>query len=78
MLLNQVTDGDALVLRPRVAIFAQAAAAVFAAKSKREMLVIRLEVTRVAIDYLAEGPAAGLTEFMIRLAVRQRVPIEIG
>jgi len=78
VLLNRDYEGAAFTLRPRVEVFVQAAAAVAVAKSKSEMLVVRVEAARLAKAYPAEASAADLMEFMIRLALRQRVPVEIG
>jgi hypothetical protein len=69
---------DALALRPHVAIFVSAMGVVTSAKSRAKMLVVRDEAVRLAKDYPAVASIAELSEFIIRFAVRQRVPLEIG
>jgi len=70
-------DG-AFALRPHVAIFVNAMGVVTSAKSRATMVVVRDEAVRLAKDYPADVSLAELSEFIIRCAVRQRVPIEIG
>jgi hypothetical protein len=78
MSLNGGWEYRPIELRPRVRVFMNAAAAVAVAKSKGTILGINAEARRLASEHPDHVSLVDLSEYMIRLAVRQRVSIEIG